>query len=66
MSGLFLDSANFVDAYLAYSPAGEVSGQVVYVNYGSKEDFELLADNSTDYYTDVKGKICIVQTFPNI
>ena len=51
--------SNFVDAYLAYSPAGEVSGQVVYVNYGSKEDFELLADNSTDYYTDVKGKICI-------
>merc|ERR1719400_1696355 len=52
---------NFIDAYLAYSPAGEVTGQLVYVNYGSKEDFELLADDSSEYYTNVTGKICITR-----
>ena len=52
---------NFIDAYLAYSPAGQVTGQLVYVNYGSREDFELLADDSNEYHTNVKGKICITR-----
>ena len=52
---------NFVDAYLAYSPAGHVTGQLVYVNYGSKQDFELLADDSSEYYTNVTEKICITR-----
>ena len=56
-----LKLANFIDAYLAYSPAGEVKGQLVYVNYGSKQDFELLADDSSEYYTNVTGKICITR-----
>ena len=53
---------HFIDAFLAYSAAGEVQGDLVYVNYGTIEDFELLADESnTDYYTNVTGKICIVR-----
>ena len=54
-------SENFIDAYLAYSPDGQVTGQLVYVNYGSKQDFELLADDSSEYYTNVTGKICITR-----
>ena len=38
-----------------------IVGELVYVNYGSKEDFEQLADMSSKYYTDVKNKICIVR-----
>ena len=56
-----LEIENFIDAYLAYSPAGEVTGQLVYVNYGSKQDFELLADDYSEYYTNVTGKICITR-----
>ena len=56
-----LDSDHFIDAYLAYSPAGEASGQLVYVNYGSKADFELLANETSEYYTEIAGKICIAR-----
>ena len=56
-----MENDHFIDAYLAYSPAGDASGQVVYVNYGTKADFELLANNDTEYYTDTKGKICIAR-----
>ena len=52
---------NFIDAYLAYSKAGTAEGKLVYVNYGSKGDFELLANKSSPYYTDVTGKICITR-----
>ena len=54
-----LDDENFIDAYLAYSKAGIAEGKLVYVNYGSKSDFELLANVSSPFYTDVTGKICI-------
>ena len=36
-------------------------GQLVYVNYGSKDDFEVLANKTSKYYTDVTGKICIAR-----
>ena len=54
-------SENFVDAFLAYSPAGEAQGDLVYVNYGTKEDFELLNDTSGQYYTSVMDKICVAR-----
>ena len=54
-----LESTNFIDAYLAYSPAGEAKGDLVYVNYGSKADFDLLSNESSLYYTNVTGKICM-------
>ena len=54
-----LDDENFIDAYLAYSKAGIAEGKLVYVNYGSKSDFELLANVSSPFHTDVTGKICI-------
>ena len=50
----------FVDGYLAYSKAGQAEGQLVYVNYGTKEDFELLA-NPGQYNTDLSDKICIAR-----
>jgi hypothetical protein len=52
---------NFVDSFLAFSPAGEVTGDVVYVNYGRIEDFELIADPESPYFTNVTGKICLVR-----
>ena len=55
-------SEEFVDAFLAYSPPGTAEGQIVYVNYGDIEDFELLtSDESSQYYTNVTGKICLVR-----
>ena len=56
-----LSDENFIDAYVAYSKSGKAEGKLVYVNYGSKADFELLANTSIEnpYYTDVKDKICI-------
>ncbi|MBX5439748.1 MAG: M28 family peptidase, partial [Thermoflavifilum sp.] len=41
----------------AYSADGDVTGQLVYVNYGLPEDYELLAR----YGIDVKGKIVIAR-----
>lgn len=37
------------------------SGEVVYVNYGRKEDFELISNESSAYFTNVTGKICLVR-----
>lgn len=56
-----LESTNFIDAYLAYSPAATVSGQAVYVNYGTRADFELLSNQTGDYFTNVQGKICVAR-----
>lgn len=56
-----VDTTLFVDAYLAYSPSGQAEGNMVYVNYGTKEDFELLANSTGDYNTDVSGMICIAR-----
>ncbi|XP_022094263.1 putative N-acetylated-alpha-linked acidic dipeptidase [Acanthaster planci] len=42
----------------AYSPAGEIEGDLVYVNYGRVEDFQEL---ERDLSIDVTGKICIAR-----
>jgi N-acetylated-alpha-linked acidic dipeptidase len=43
--------------YNAYSPNGDVSGELVYANYGGKRDYDELAARGID----VKGKIVIVR-----
>ena len=56
------DHEDFVHSFLAYSAAGKAEGEVVYVNYGTKEDFEFITSNpSSPYYTNVTGKICLVR-----
>uniref|UniRef100_A0A0B7B352 Aminopeptidase NAALADL1 n=1 Tax=Arion vulgaris TaxID=1028688 RepID=A0A0B7B352_9EUPU len=42
----------------AYSPAGIASGDLVYVNYGTLEDFEYLTKNLS---LDLSGKIVIIR-----
>ena len=54
-----MQDSDFVDAYLAFSPSGTVSGDFVYVNYALVEDFEYLLEEGGPYETDVAGKICI-------
>jgi N-acetylated-alpha-linked acidic dipeptidase len=44
-------------AYNAYSPAGDVTGDVVYVNYGIPADYETLHQLGVD----VKGKIVLAR-----
>ena len=34
---------------------------MVYVNYGRSEDFAMLADPAGQFFTDVKGAICIAR-----
>ncbi|PPK68549.1 M28 family peptidase [Actinokineospora auranticolor] len=51
----YLDEA--VVGYNAYSPAGDVTGQVVYVNYGLPEDYQHLASLGVD----VRGKIVLAR-----
>jgi N-acetylated-alpha-linked acidic dipeptidase len=48
---------NIFTFYNAYSPDGEVEGQVVYVNYGLPEDYKKLKELGVD----VKGKIVIAR-----
>ncbi|MEJ2617583.1 MAG: hypothetical protein P8Z35_21695, partial [Ignavibacteriaceae bacterium] len=43
--------------YNAYSIDGDVTGELVYVNYGIPKDYEVLAEHGID----VKGKIVIVR-----
>ncbi len=43
--------------YNAYSPDGDVTGQLVYVNYGMPDDYKKLAELGVD----VKGKIVIAR-----
>ncbi len=43
--------------YNAYSIDGDVTGELVYVNYGIPKDYEVLAENGID----VKGKIVIAR-----
>jgi len=43
--------------YNAYSKDGDVTGQLVYVNYGVPADYEVLAEHGVD----VKGKIVIAR-----
>ena len=44
-------------AYNAYSPAGDVTGEIVYVNYGIPADYDELARLGVD----VKGRIVLVR-----
>jgi N-acetylated-alpha-linked acidic dipeptidase len=44
-----------VDTFNSYSASGDVIGELVYVNYGRKEDFDLIKN------IDLKGKIVIVR-----
>jgi N-acetylated-alpha-linked acidic dipeptidase len=46
-----------VDGYNAYSPPGDVTGQLVYVNYGLPQDYDALAGLGVS----VAGKIVIVR-----
>lgn len=46
-----------VPTFLAYGANGNVTAEYIYVNYGSKEDFEKLKDLGVD----VKGKIAVAR-----
>ena len=48
---------NQLPVYNAYSADGDVTGQLVYVNYGLPSDYDALAQHGTD----VKGKIVIAR-----
>ncbi|HEV7860216.1 MAG TPA: M28 family metallopeptidase [Pyrinomonadaceae bacterium] len=50
-------SAEQLPIYNAYSIDGDVTGQLVYVNYGVPRDYEALAERGVD----VKGKIVIAR-----
>ena len=52
-----MDFDTIVMGYNAYSPAGDVTGEVVYVNYGVPEDYAELAEMGIS----VEGKIAIAR-----
>lgn len=49
------DHPDFIHAYNAYAPAGDVTGELVYVNYGTVEDIQRLRDLNVS----LTGKIAI-------
>ena len=49
------------NAFHAYSRSDTVSGDIVYVNYGRTQDFEVLNDTSSDFYVDLQDKICMAR-----
>jgi N-acetylated-alpha-linked acidic dipeptidase len=51
------DKPGILPAYNAYSPSGDVTGEIVYVNYGIPADYETLAKLGID----VKGKIVLAR-----
>jgi N-acetylated-alpha-linked acidic dipeptidase len=51
------DKPGILPAYNAYSPSGDVTGEIVYVNYGIPADYETLAKLGVD----VKGKIVLAR-----
>jgi len=51
------DRPGILPAYNAYSPSGDVTGEVVYVNFGVPADYETLAKLGVD----VKGKIVLAR-----
>lgn len=53
----FSDSASLLKGWNAYSGSGDVTAEVVYANYGTKEDFEKLAELNID----VTGKIVLAR-----
>src|SRR5258708_672881 len=50
-------TAEHLPPFHAYSIHGEVTGQLVYVNYGVPKDYEVLVEHGID----VKGKIVIAR-----
>lgn len=48
---------DLVPAFHGYSASGNVTAEYVYVNYGTKEDFDLLQENNVP----LEGKIAIVR-----
>ena len=50
-------AADVLPPYNAYSPDGDVTGELVYVNYGTRQDYEALERHGVD----VAGKIVIVR-----
>ena len=53
----YQDDARVLPAFNGSSPSGDVTGDVVYANYGSPEDFKKLADDKIDLH----GKIVLVR-----
>jgi N-acetylated-alpha-linked acidic dipeptidase len=51
------DKPGILPAYNAYSPSGDVSGEIVYVNFGVPADYETLQKLGID----VKGKIVLAR-----
>jgi N-acetylated-alpha-linked acidic dipeptidase len=51
------DKPGILPAYNAYSPSGDVTGEIVYVNYGIPSDYETLRKLGID----VKGKIVLAR-----
>ena len=53
----FQDDSRVLPAFNGSSPSGDVTGDVVYANYGRPEDFQKLADDNIDLH----GKIVLVR-----
>ena len=53
----YTSNATQLPTFNAYSASGDITGQVVYVNYGVPEDYDYLAKQGID----VKGKIVIAR-----
>lgn len=53
----FQDDPRVLPAFNGSSPSGDVTGDVVYANYGRPEDFDKLADDKIDLH----GKIVLVR-----
>jgi N-acetylated-alpha-linked acidic dipeptidase len=53
----YASKPGILPAYNAYSPSGDVTGELVYVNYGIPADYEQLAKLGVD----VKGKIVLAR-----
>lgn len=51
------DSPDFVHAFNGHAPAGDVEGQIIYVNYGRVEDLQELEAMGES----VEGKICFAR-----
>ena len=51
------DDPNFVHAFNGYSPAADIEGDPVYVNYARVEDLRELEEKGVS----VEGKICIAR-----
>lgn len=54
---LFQDDLRVLPAFNGSSPSGDITGEVVYANYGTLADFKTLRDMGVD----LKGKIALVR-----